>query len=846
MKKHLFTLILALLCCFTLLLSLSACKSPTSQGNQQAPVDNNSGNNPQDPENSDQNSGNDPGNNDPGVQFTEGLSYALNEDGQSYTLVGLGSAGEADEIIIPNTHEGLSVTAIGDNAFQSCTFILRIIIPQTVTVIGSSAFENCSALTDITIPDNMASIGNNAFAGCTSLRYNENNGSLYIGNTGNPYLVLIKVIDPSVSAVELHPDVKVIYPPAFEDCDNLTNVTMPDGSIFTPHRHTYSTEWSKNETHHWYDATCEHTDKQKSYATHEWDNGTVTAPATCGSAGTLTYACICGATKTEDIPQLTEHSYSDRWSYDTTHHWHAATCPHTDLMQDQAEHTWDSGTVTTPATCGNAGTLTYACICGATKTEEIPQLTEHSYSDRWSYDTTHHWHAATCSHSILVQDYAEHAWGDGTVLVSATCEMTGIMTYTCICGATKTEEIPQLTEHPYSTAWSYDNTHHWHIAACAHDHLMQDYAEHTWGVGTVTLPATCTEDGTMTYTCICGHQKTAVIQAPGHLYADGYCTQCGESEPKPYTRIDADGTANASGEYILFGSYPQSAVTDKTLQSTLRDLAGTRPTSSNNYKWTSYGYYAKGSVKNYMWYIDISYEGELYRGVYFTEYRSDSTSSGSGEGFSHQDNNGYTRSQIYWFRYEPIKWRILTEENGQAMLLCEMVIDAQEYYHSTSDRTVDEQTVYANNYAYSNIRAWLNDNFYHTAFDDLQKQIIQLTTVDNSASTTKDASNPYACENTEDNVFLLSYADVFNAAYGFNSDHSVYNDPALQKQTTDYAQCQGAATVSSTGNGSWWLRSPAEYSIWDERIVDNNGDANVSGAVYNTYFGVCPALWITL
>ncbi len=245
---------------------------------------------------------------------------------------------------------------------------------------------------------------------------------------------------------------------------------------------------------------------------------------------------------------------------------------------------------------------------------------------------------------------------------------------------------------------------------------------------------------------------------------------------------------------------------------------------------------------------------------YYTEYSSSSSN-------TNQDDNGYYTSNVYWFEYEPIMWRILTEENGEAMLLCEMRIDSQAYQNFYTSYNGDcyavdydgntltdayGNNVYANNYAYSTIRAWLNENFYNTAFNNLQKEIIQITTVDNSAASTTDAdgnltqATEYVCEDTNDRIFLLSEEEVTTSEYGFAS-FSTY-DTARRKKTTDYAQCQGAYTYSSTGsyagNGWWWLRSPYYNYGYLARGVRDGGYAG--GDVNYTGGGVCPALWITL
>ena len=127
------------------------------------------------------------------------------------------------------------------------------------------------------------------------------------------------------------------------------------------HQHTYAEEWTTDATHHWHEATCEHSGERSDYAEHTWDGGTVTTAATCTEAGEKTYTCtVCSATKTEVIA-ATGHSYAGEWSSDNTHHWHAATCGH-DLMEDYAEHVFEKGVCTTcgytqPVTEGLAYTL---------------------------------------------------------------------------------------------------------------------------------------------------------------------------------------------------------------------------------------------------------------------------------------------------------------------------------------------------------------------------------------------------------------------------------------------------------------------------------------------------------
>ena len=298
-----------------------------------------------------------------------------------------------------------------------------------------------------------------------------------------------------------------------------------------------------------------------------------------------------------------------------------------------------------------------------------------------------------------------------------------------------------------------------------------------------------------------------------------------------YVRLDASDKPTDTGEYILFGSYPQTRVTDGTITAALNGMRGTLPTSSNSYDWTSYGYYISGNVTNFMWYIDLEYLGGKYRGVYFTSYRPIHTTNPSSTSYSYKDDKGYSTGTVYWFKYEPIKWRILSESDGKAMILSELMLDSQQYDYDGS---------YSNNYANSTIRAWLNDTFYNTAFGELQQAIIETAEVDNSAYSTGSSSNPYACQNTFDKVFLLSYREAINSSYGFSTSSS--SSTTRQKQGSDYCKVQGSLTVN--GNGSWWLRSPNNNSN-GAFCVTYRGSLDLT-SVYGTTYGVVPALAISL
>lgn len=187
------------------------------------------------------------------------------------------------------------------------------------------------------------------------------------------------------------------------------------------------------------------------------------------------------------------------------------------------------------------------------------------------------------------------------------------------------------------------------------------------------------------------------------------------------------------------------------------------------------------------------------------------------------------------------------------------------YYVNSSSRTVNGSEVYENNYMYSNVRAWLNGlngssynvtnytnkGFLDMAFTETERNFINTTLVDNSASTTYYSSNIYICSNTNDKVYLLSYKDMINASYGFNSRDSIY-DTNRSATVSDYARSKGCFMNTSSpyyGTGIWWLRSPLYSSSFRDNnasVVYYSGSVNGSSCVYNSDSGVRPALEITI
>ena len=310
-------------------------------------------------------------------------------------------------------------------------------------------------------------------------------------------------------------------------------------------------------------------------------------------------------------------------------------------------------------------------------------------------------------------------------------------------------------------------------------------------------------------------------------------------------QAEVAGKTYKVGDIVEFGSYPQSRVMNSSLVSSLNSV-------SKN--WVSYGYYsgtgACGTMAQGDWmkYADFTYNGTKYRAVTFSQYRPYMTDYLSS--YSCQEDNGYTPNNIYYFKYEPLKWRVLDPSTG--LVLCENIIDSQAYSNTIYEYGTDsyggtaywndaEHTHYANDYATSSIRAWLNDDFYNTAFSSSQRAGILTSQLDNSAYSA--SHSKYNSETTYDKVFLLSYSEMRNTAYGFQANNTSSNS-ARQANGTDYAKCQGLRVYSADGCSDWCLRSAGIYSAY-VCCVQPYGDTDTKNSVDYTGEGIRPAIKIS-
>ena len=253
-----------------------------------------------------------------------------------------------------------------------------------------------------------------------------------------------------------------------------------------------------------------------------------------------------------------------------------------------------------------------------------------------------------------------------------------------------------------------------------------------------------------------------------------------KNDAPPYVRLD--------GKTILFGTYPQTIKADNV---TITDTANDK------------GYF-------------LGSDGEWY---------AEAVATPNGTDYKFSNGAPVKERATYYFKVEPIKWRILSENNGKATLMCDGII-ANYCFDAKS-----------NNYEASEIRKWLNAEFYNTAFNEAQRNLILTTTVDNSVESTGFNRNAYACKNTNDKIFLPSYSEVVDIKV-----------EKRKMQTSDYSRAIGAYMNGDHGacygNGWWWLRSPYNYNSNYARYVYSDGSVISDRIVSNSFGCVVPALQI--
>ncbi len=309
-----------------------------------------------------------------------------------------------------------------------------------------------------------------------------------------------------------------------------------------------------------------------------------------------------------------------------------------------------------------------------------------------------------------------------------------------------------------------------------------------------------------------------------------------------------------AGDIIEYGTYPQSLVTDEALLAVLPQLLGERKTF--RYYGTVVG--TGEQVGQYlpfegMTYADVSYQGVRYRGVTVDAYRPFTTPSGQESGT--QEQNGYLAGNTYWFRFEPLRWRVLDPDSG--LVMCDMLIDSQPFavyrdaVYASGAYTGEYGSTTDSNHTgwWETVSVWLNEHFLTTAFSASQQENILAEDLTNdywyvANGGGGNGAHKYDAPATADKIFLPAWDDLCNADAGFQTNGRTA-DAARVLACTDYAKAQGLR-VSGSETAEWWTRTVSRYYSMKYDCVVNGSGAMTSAPANlkdtNAYYGVCPAM----
>ena len=288
--------------------------------------------------------------------------------------------------------------------------------------------------------------------------------------------------------------------------------------------------------------------------------------------------------------------------------------------------------------------------------------------------------------------------------------------------------------------------------------------------------ATCKSPAVYYKSCECGEISEETFKKGerlSHVFENEVCTLC--SEPKRYVR---------DGDYVYFGEFPQTIKSEKVSITNVPALNG----------------------------VYIGSDGERYLKVVADPYYKTETNLSN---FSNGEI--IVPGKEYYFKIEPIKWRIILEEDDTVLLSCETII-ANMAFDADGN----------NSYFSSDLYEWFNGEFLNSAFNEVQREIIIERT----------------SQNYTDSVYTLPEDEI-------KEQMELYT----AKKASDYSRATGAYFTNYTsyytayGIGGWW--SSSAYIASGPLRVEvlgavAQGNTAGTGVPTDTHVGVCPFVKIEL
>ncbi len=173
---------------------------------------------------------------------------------------------------------------------------------------------------------------------------------------------------------------------------------------------------------------------------------------------------------------------------------------------------------------------------------------------------------------------------------------------------------------------------------------------------------------------------------------------------------------------------------------------------------------------------------------------------------------------------KPIEWHVLESDGKEAVLISRYILDYAYFHHEDKDV----------HWAESDIRRFLNEDFYHSTFSKHEKAYICET---RKATSENKAYHTEAGPDTIDRVYLLSYNETLNY-YAYDSGRMAY--------ATQYAIERGVAEIEETGASYWWLRSNGG-NLYNACVINFKGYPFLYGFyVSSARYGIRPVITIDL
>ncbi len=284
--------------------------------------------------------------------------------------------------------------------------------------------------------------------------------------------------------------------------------------------------------------------------------------------------------------------------------------------------------------------------------------------------------------------------------------------------------------------------------------------------------------------------------------------------------LSAVSAENATPRTVTFGYYPQSLLTsekDGEIIEALGQLLTDESLQAFDY-YTGDGNPGSEKCDDYTFFADVNLEGAVYRAVTFEKYRPDCTYGSpygeNDENKSYQYKNGYFKNSVYWFRYEPIRWKVLDEEAG--LLMSEKVLDTRPFAQTGNS---------VSSFTDSDLYAFLNGDFAALAFTAEERSYIQ------------------------GDITALSFAQATNEQYGYSIGINKFDNSRIASPS-DYSECLGQPSFDVTNDGLQAVR--AYYWINDESFAGTGNSrycsslGNISSADSRKNYGVRPVMTLNL